>query len=446
MNPLNNLKNEAQQIRLSENEKASMRAHIFGAPSPVVLQKSPYITVSHYHWFSARFMTAMAAVMIVVLGGGTVYAAQGALPGDTLYTVKVSVAEPVRAALAFSDEAKLSVHTDIAEERLEEAQSLAAEGRLSVQAAAQIESSLETHVAEVETLVLKVEEMNPDVAAEVSATLESALAVNSAILASLGDESDDSDTKQNSRLIASRAQSRIAYARSGGEVSGGTQTMAMMAPGAEVAEPALFMATSVSDTATVTPKNAKMAPVPALSATATEAQIKASAQMEKKAEKSVSDIKNTFVKVQSSLEANSAARIKLELDSLDERMKTGDELETMGDYTASKDLYVQVYKDAIALSTFLKAEQKFNKKILNTLLNDRFGVRALDIKVEANGELEIEKEESVDNSVEGEIKGATTSDDRDSGHKEGEERDEDSKKEEGGSKGSSLPIKVDLGL
>jgi len=47
-----------------------------------------------------------------------------------LYPVKVYVNENVQGALAVSDEAKLSYHTDIAEVRLEEAEALASQGKL----------------------------------------------------------------------------------------------------------------------------------------------------------------------------------------------------------------------------------------------------------------------------------------------------------------------------
>lgn len=448
---LNNLQHEAKQVRLSQDEKVRMHAAIFGAPSPVVPTKSPYVTVSHYHWFSARFMTAMAAMLIVVMGGGTVYASQAALPGDTLYTVKVGVAEPVRAALAFSDEAKLSVHTDIAEKRLEEAQALAAEGRLSSEAATQIEANLETHVKEVETLALKVEDVNPEVAGDVTATLESALAVNSAILASLGDESSDSDTKKNSHSLASKAQSRIAiaYARSAGGASGAAEAMTLMVPGTEAEDSnALMMATNSGD---VAPVSAKIAPTlaPEASATATEAQIKAAEQMKVRAERAVRDVTEALAKNSSAL-ASSTARIEVELQALTERMQTGGELETMNDYVGAKDLYLSVYKDATALSTFIKAEQKFNKKILNALLNERFGVRELDLRVNAQGEVEVEKgENSNDDNLKGEVRGATTSDehldDNQGGSKERDDRTEEHDDRDS-RKGSNLPIKVDSGL
>lgn len=437
---LNNLKNEATQIRLSESEKAVMHANIFGTPSPVQVTKSQYVTVSHYSWFSARFVTAMAAFLIVMLGGSTVYASQAALPGDVLYTVKVGVAEPVRAALAFSSKAKLSVHTEIAEERLEEAQELAAEGRLSADAALQIETSLEAHVQEVEALALKVEEVNPDVAGEVSATLESALAINSAILASLGDESDDSDTKKNSHSIASKAQSRItvAYARTAGGIGGAAEAMIMMVPGAVAEDPNALMA---SDTSADTSIAAKFAPTlaPQAAATATEAQIRAAGQMEMRAENAISEIKQYFAKNKDAL-SSTAARITLEINGFDERMKTGAELKSMGDYAGAKDLYFLVYKDATALSTFIKAEQKFNKKILNTLINERFGVRTLDIKVEANGELEVEKgERAADDHTTGEIRGTTSSG-------LGGDDDHEDDKTDSDSQSSDLPINIDLGL
>lgn len=438
MNSLNNLKKEAQQIRLSEQEKAIMRARIFDEElAPTTLTKSPY--VAHYQWFSARFASALAALMIVVLGSGTVYAAQGALPGDALYTVKVKVAEPVREALAFSSEAKVSFHMEVARERLEEAQALAAEGRLSSTVVTQLENNIDTHVREVEVLATQVEVEHPDTAVEISATLESTLSLNSTILETLGDESDDRDTKENSRMLARSAQSRIAYVRTTNEV-GAMQPMAFTAPGVESSSQDTFMTKrDVSGEAT-SPVSAKVAaPQEPLQASAS--QIRASDQVKKKAEEAIDDMQRVITKTASALGTTTAARITLELETLTQTIKVGGELEVVGDYAGAKDLYTQAYKDATALSAFVRAERRFNKKILGTLLDERFGVRTKE-----GGQLHIEQRSTFPSRQDdnGEKDNSTTSgrtqDKRDEGGDDRKETEDDSLESTG------LPLKLDLGL
>lgn len=71
----------------------------------------------------------LVAVLAVVIAGGTatVAAADGAKPGDTLYSVDRG-AESVRGAFAFGDKAKADFRLKQANERLEELQALQTEG------------------------------------------------------------------------------------------------------------------------------------------------------------------------------------------------------------------------------------------------------------------------------------------------------------------------------
>lgn len=72
-------------------------------------------------------VTAIAGILIVVLlaGGGTAYAAQGSLPGDTLYPVKL-LTENAQTTLALRPEKKVELEVNFANRRLEELQKLQA--------------------------------------------------------------------------------------------------------------------------------------------------------------------------------------------------------------------------------------------------------------------------------------------------------------------------------
>ncbi len=83
----------------------------------------------------ARLASAPAALLLALLamlglGGGAVYAAQDALPGDALYPLKGAY-EQVRFQLALSEAGQLQVHLELAAQRIAEIDRLAAQGRLA---------------------------------------------------------------------------------------------------------------------------------------------------------------------------------------------------------------------------------------------------------------------------------------------------------------------------
>ena len=69
----------------------------------------------------ARILVAIlvAVWVLVVAGGGTVYAAQNSLPGDTLYPLKTGV-ENLQLSLTFGTIAKANLHLELAQKRIDE--------------------------------------------------------------------------------------------------------------------------------------------------------------------------------------------------------------------------------------------------------------------------------------------------------------------------------------
>src|SRR3989344_231596 len=122
-------------------------------------------------------MTIIASLVIaLVLGGGTSFAAQSALPGDVLYRVKADINEEVIGALTLSTEGKANWNARRAERRPEEATELVAEGKLNAEVRADIEARLKEHVNDSEEETRKLESGGQNEAAiEARSDLESRL-------------------------------------------------------------------------------------------------------------------------------------------------------------------------------------------------------------------------------------------------------------------------------
>ena len=139
---LDNMQREAERIRLSSAEKARMREAVFGMPAEELRPRpSPYVRVS----FSLPQRVFAGVLAIFLVGAGTASAAEGALPGDWLYPVKINVNEQVELALAQGSQQKVAVEALLASRRVQEAQTLAAEGRLDATTTDEIVQNFNAH-------------------------------------------------------------------------------------------------------------------------------------------------------------------------------------------------------------------------------------------------------------------------------------------------------------
>jgi len=121
---------ELKTLRLPEERKLRMREELLAYAELHAVAPAPAARAfSRFHF---RIYSALAAVLIIIIGlGGTAYASEDALPGDTLYSVKVSIAEPLQTALVPGEKGKAAWHAILAERRLEEAAQLAAKEKLT---------------------------------------------------------------------------------------------------------------------------------------------------------------------------------------------------------------------------------------------------------------------------------------------------------------------------
>jgi len=180
---------DAANIRLTPEERSSLRRAIlaFAASHPVRArdkerqerQGSPYLIFT----LIARPMPIALAGLLIVFTGGVSLAAEGALPGELLYPVKVSVNEELRAALTVSSDAKIAWEARRAERRLEEAETLASRGDFPAEARAVVEANFEAHADRIRGRIEEFEARGEvHAAAELSSNFEASLRAHERIL------------------------------------------------------------------------------------------------------------------------------------------------------------------------------------------------------------------------------------------------------------------------
>lgn len=179
------------QPQLRDDEKGRMRHYL----EAYMAFRSPVRDAGWFRLPSQRSSVirmiikdmAIALIVALVLGGGTSFAAQQALPGDLLYPVKIGVNEEVRAALALSAEARARWEAERANRRLEEAEQLAVKNRLDIETEASVQESFERHADRAQELAasVKMKKRGTGAAAKLNADFEMKLRGHGATLAAI---------------------------------------------------------------------------------------------------------------------------------------------------------------------------------------------------------------------------------------------------------------------
>lgn len=123
--------NKLRAIRLTQNEKKAIRSRLAAYLEQHPVQQDQNALILHRFTFKFSYV-AMALILTVVLSStGISYAAEGAVPGDLLYPVKVDVLEPLHAAVVLTPTAKLQWEVTKVDRRLKEAEALIQRDSLS---------------------------------------------------------------------------------------------------------------------------------------------------------------------------------------------------------------------------------------------------------------------------------------------------------------------------
>ncbi|KKW20007.1 MAG: hypothetical protein UY63_C0003G0020 [Parcubacteria group bacterium GW2011_GWA2_51_10] len=191
---------KAKTIALSGGERAAMRHNLERimevGEAKETLVVSP-ISAASVHArarvpvFVWRRFAPLTLGLVLTLGIGTSFAAEGALPGEPLYPVKIHVNERIEYALATSPHAEAKVEATHAIKRLDEAEKLAHAGKLDAKINNEIRESFSNKVEAVDERIQNLKERG-DLAAsvEVRKGFEKSLAARSRILAELIDDGE----------------------------------------------------------------------------------------------------------------------------------------------------------------------------------------------------------------------------------------------------------------
>lgn len=186
--PFNKAIEEIKHIKMTTHEKELMMKHIMNVPVSAGVKsgavKSPWTIYSFSTWIqSHRVVTAFAALLIVILSGNSVVlASQNTVPGDTLYSVKTAIVEPVRIALAPSTVARASVRADIVQSRLQEVEILTARDTLDEEKEMEIQERIDAQVAILNKDLEKVRERDNEKAQEINTTLEASMNAHNRVI------------------------------------------------------------------------------------------------------------------------------------------------------------------------------------------------------------------------------------------------------------------------
>lgn len=207
------LKKRSERVRMTVEEKSQLRERVLSFmeyhPMPggqaVDLRK---ISQTHANrlpawngWLVGRLAGGLAVLMMVIVPA----LAEDALPGDTLYPIKVRFNEEVRGAMNSSPYAKIEWETERMERRLAEAQVLAEAGRLTPEAEAEVADAIKQHSEAAKSNIEVIRASDNDEAVMAEIALSSALEVSAEVLTSRQSDSASSTSLLSGAVSEARA-------------------------------------------------------------------------------------------------------------------------------------------------------------------------------------------------------------------------------------------------
>jgi hypothetical protein len=149
-------------------------------------QKPPVLNVWFTYIRKKQFIPALVSAFLLLFTGGTSLLADQALPGESLYSFKVRVNEPIRELTAITTEARAKLAVEVTEKRLQEAAVLSVQGRLDEPNKKLLQDQFTKHAEQIRNRVASLVSRNDlNAAQEVVIDFESALKTHEYILEKL---------------------------------------------------------------------------------------------------------------------------------------------------------------------------------------------------------------------------------------------------------------------
>lgn len=370
---MDNLKQEAYKLRMTPEEKLAMKASVFGAPAPasIAAQPSSYFQFN-FQFLHTRVLVPAFAVVLVFGGVGTAAAAQGTLPGDLLYPVKLSVNEGVELALATSPKARAEVSAKLAERRVEEAETLAAQGKLNAAVGEELAANFEEHAQNADEQVDAIEAQDPVAAVELRTKLDSSLLAHGEILATLtvggAKENQEGTGVVAARVLArTSASPRVAYAPA-------TLRAAKGAPAA--AETMTLMV--ASDTATGSEATGTLSlegdMIEERSLDIDMGNEQAALRAQARAHETFAQLRALFEDSKADLSAAAVTQVSGELAAIEVQMELGSTTLMSGHFDEAQGDYAEALARATKLYVLLKAQARIEQNIISPILEQNVQV------------------------------------------------------------------------
>jgi hypothetical protein len=138
---------EIRKISMTATEKNRIFESVINSPVPKPakspFQLSPYMAIWHEYKIS-KVLVALSLILLVS-GGGLVFASSSSLPGTKLYAIKVGIVEPIQSAFTFSTVSKAAYESTLINKRLEEAEKLVEKGELDKEKESELNALVSGH-------------------------------------------------------------------------------------------------------------------------------------------------------------------------------------------------------------------------------------------------------------------------------------------------------------
>ncbi len=188
--------NRLKSLTLSEEEKGRIRSHaafvIMNTPASSRAVR-PLFQRGMYH----GLRIALSSFAFFLFVGGSVSAvADSALPGDSLYPVKIAFNERVKEMFQKTPEEKVAYGTKRVENRVNEIKTLAASKTLTKAKQETVQKALDSHIKDLSTDLNALSTTAPTAALTATTNLEESLKASKAIL----EKSEDLAGKEEALL------------------------------------------------------------------------------------------------------------------------------------------------------------------------------------------------------------------------------------------------------